>query len=298
MGYLRTHWVGRQALAWSFWVNFALLCLVINLVEPFIRPLHPDGSWFSIILAITYLIVGHLLIYPWQVIGLVRACNRHLKQSSDSVIVTAAQLAIGASLIIGLVTMSTTLQSIFGTPPKTALELARLDADARIPGYNVELIAERSLIRINGEFANGLTGDLEKLLAEEPAVHGIVLNSDGGRIFEARGVARLIGERRMATYVYRMCQSACVTAFIAGSIRHLGEQGRLGFHQYRLKAIHPFIDIVDEQEKDRAFYRSRGIAPDLLARIFTTPHDRMWYPTPDELLDANVVHRLIQHEAM
>ncbi len=298
IGYLRSHWAGRQPLAWSFWVNFALLCTAINLIEPFIRPSAPDRSWLSFAAAVAYLIIGHMLIYPWQVIGLLRACNQHLKGSSDSVIITAAQGAIVVSLIAGLMTMTSTLQSLLATPQKTVLERANFDVEARIPGYKTELIEGQGLIRIDGEFDIGLTRDLETLLAREPEVRGIVLNSDGGRIYEARGVARLIGEHRLATYVYHTCQSACTTAFIAGSMRYLGEQGRLGFHQYRLKAIHPLINIVDEQEKDRAFYQSQGIAPDLLARIFATPHDRMWYPDPGELISANVVHQLIQHRAM
>lgn len=298
MGYLRKHWFGRQELAWSFWINFALLCAAINLVEPFIRPLAPDRSWLSLGLASAYLIIGHLIIYPWQVIGLIRACNRFLKQSGDTVVVTAAQGAIVVSMIAGLVTMSTTLQSMFATPQKTALELAINDVDARVPGYEIALIANRALIRIDGEFDIGLTRDLEALLSQEPAISGIVLNSDGGRIFEARGVAKLIGEHELATYVYRICQSACTTAFIAGNRRHLGEQGRLGFHQYRLKAIHPFIDITAEQEKDQAFYLAQGIAPNLLAEIYKTPHDSMWYPDPSELLSANVVHQVIPHDTM
>lgn len=298
MDYLRTHWVGRQAFSWSFWVNFVLLCALINLAEPFILPSVSDRSWNSIVPAIAYLIVGHLLIYPWQVVGLMRACNRHLKQTGDPFIVTVAQLAIGVSLIMGSMTMWTSLQSIFGTPPKTKLELARLAVEARIPGYEIELVAEGFMVRVEGEIANGLTRDLGELLASEPEVRGIVLKSDGGRIFEARGVARLIGERGLATYVYDTCQSACTTAFIAGSKRHLGELGRLGFHQYRLQTIQPFVNVAKEQEKDLAFFRSQGVAPDLLARVFETPHDSMWYPTRDELLAADVIHQIVPHEAM
>lgn len=298
LGYVQAHWAGRQALAWSFWVNFALLCIVINLVESLIRPATSPSSWFSIILATTYLIVGHLVIYPWQVIGLIRACNKHLKQSSDSAIVTAAQLMIVASVIAGMVTMATTIQSIVEATSDRTPNSAKLDTDAVPPAYKIKLIADEFLILIDGEFVPGLTRDLKELLNSGSDVRGVVLNSDGGRIFEARGIAKLIGERQLATYVYRMCQSACATAFIAGSPRHLGEQGRLGFHQYRLHAINPFIDVAEEQEKDRAFFRSRGIAPDLLARIFETPHETMWYPTPDELMNANVINEIIPHKAM
>ena len=244
--------------------------------------------------AIVYLIFGHLVIYPWQVIGLVRACNQHLKQSSDSAIVTGAQLSIAASVIVGLVTVTNTIQSILGATSETTPAMV----EAPNPAYKIEFLAEHSLIRLDGEFANGLTRNLKQLIIERPGIRGIILNSDGGRIFEARGVAKVIGERRLATYVYDICQSACTTAFIAGSPRRLGEQGRLGFHRYRLKSVYPFIDVAEEQEKDRAFYRAQGIAPDLLARIFETPHDTMWYPTQEELLSAKVIDEVVPHEAM
>jgi hypothetical protein len=298
-GYLRTHWAGRQALAWSFWINFVLLFAAIILIEPAIRPDAADRTWWSIAAAIAYLIVGHLLIYPWQVVGVLRACSRRLQGGGDSVMVTAAQGAIVVSVVAALLTMSTTLHSILATPPRPAPERALAELESRVPDYQIELLAGRSLISIDGGFDVGLTRDLETLLQREPAVQGVVLNSDGGRIYEARGVARLIRKHHLRTYVYRMCQSACTTAFIAGQERYLGEQGRLGFHQYRLlQARHPFIDPKAEEEKDRAFYQAQGIAPALLARVFATPHSSMWYPDPAELLQANVIHRLVHHKVM
>jgi hypothetical protein len=36
----------------------------------------------------------------------------------------------------------------------------------------------------------------------------------------------------------------------------------------------------------------------MLARVFKTPHDSMWYPDSYELLEANVIHHLIRHETM
>ncbi|MGH1481117.1 MAG: hypothetical protein ACRBM6_20690 [Geminicoccales bacterium] len=298
MNYLRAHWFGRQALAWSFWINFALLFSAINLIEPIIRPSTPDRSWLSLAVAIIYLIIGHLIIYPWQVIGLLRACNRYLKGSSDTAIVTAAQGAVAVSAIACLVTMSTTLQSIFAPPQKTSVEKAIIDVAARIPDYEIHVLSDQSLIRINGLFDIGLTRDLKALLDRETTIEGIVLDSDGGRIYEARGVAKLIDEHALSTYVFDICQSACTTAFIAGTTRHLGEQGRLGFHQYRILAIHPFIDPHAEQEKDRAFYRSRGVKPDLLKKIFAAPHDSMWYPEMSELRNGNVIHRIIPHKTL
>lgn len=298
MNYLRAHWFGRQALAWSFWINFALLFATINLIEPLVRPSPPDRSWLSLVVAMIYLIIGHLIIYPWQVIGLLRACNQYLKQSSDAVFVTAAQGAVVISFIACLVTMSTTLQSILARPQLTAVEKAIIDVDARMPGYEIHVLENNSLIRINGLFDVGLTRDLKALLHREATIEGIVLDSDGGRIYEARGVAKLIDDHALSTYVFDICQSACTTAFIAGRTRHLGEHGRLGFHQYRLLAIYPFADIRAEQEKDRKFYHSQGVTADLLKKVHETPHDSMWYPDIIELLSANVVHRVISHKAL
>lgn len=298
MGYLRAHWLGQQTLVWSFWINFAFPFLLINALAQIICPPYVERTSIFALLAGIYLILGCLAVYPWQLVGLIRACDRYLDDNRNTAWTTAIQWvtviqgAIVASLLVIVVTVFSLVQN--GIDLYAPSHPSAADGG---PGYSIELIAEGSLIRFEGNFETGLSSDLKKLLAEKHDVRGIVLNSDGGRVFEARGVAKLIREHQLETYVYGMCRSACTTAFIAGKRRYLGEGGSLGFHRYRLRSVLPVIDVTAEQEKDRVFYQAQGVAPTLLSRIFAAPYESMWYPEIKELLDAKVVHQIAHTEA-
>ena len=173
-----------------------------------------------------------------------------------------------------------------------ALSVDQVDVDL-LPDYQLRVVLEERAIIIDGQIANGLSRDIKVLLAEERSINKIVLNSDGGRIFEARGVARQIIERGLDTFVVGHCRSACTIAFMAGKTRSLGENGQLGFHSYRLNGVMAFVDPEEEQEKDRAFFLRQGLDPGFVERIFATPHSDMWQPHAERLLDAGVIHQIV-----
>ena len=149
-----------------------------------------------------------------------------------------------------------------------------------------------TLVHLFGPLDNGVTRDLEAFLGDHPAVQAIVLDSDGGSIYEGRGVARLIIERGLATYSLGGCSSACTTAFIGGSRRWLAPQARLGFHQYELQSrnLMPNIDSAAELRKDFEQFALQGVDTERLAPALTTPSASMWYPDHALLLEAGVIH--------
>lgn len=119
----------------------------------------------------------------------------------------------------------------------------------------------------------------------------LVLDSGGGRIPAARGLARLVAEAGLDTHVEGTCASACVLVYAAGQNRSLGAQGRLGFHGYKLISVIETIDPQTEQARDAAFYVARGIDAEFIARALSVPHDEMWFPDRSELRAAGVVNR-------
>jgi hypothetical protein len=129
------------------------------------------------------------------------------------------------------------------------------------------------------------------LIARNPEVVGIILDSEGGQIYEGRGLARIITKHRLRTFSLDECLSSCTTAFIAGTTRTLGTNARLGFHQYKTYSIIPSIDVDNEQAKDMAIFVKQGVSPRFLEKIFAQPPESMWWPDIDELLDAGVVHQ-------
>lgn len=296
MKYLRDHWHGDQSLAWSFWVNLVLLRASIFWAERFTGPPVIEDSSLVTATTVVYFAVFHVLVYVWQVVGVLRAGDRYLKGSGSTVWVPAAHVGVIASLILTSVSAFGAMQTVF--IGKRDTDLAAAWERERAARYALSLSDEGRLVNLSGTFELGITKSLASLLGDNPGIRGIVLESDGGYVAEGRGVARLIRDRQLDTYVFRECKSACTTAFIGGRTRTLGEHGKLGFHQYWLEDGYPasLLNPLEEQERDSLFYRGQGIRPDFVNRLFQTPHDDIWYPSHSELLDAGVVQRILYWE--
>jgi hypothetical protein len=159
------------------------------------------------------------------------------------------------------------------------------------PLYSLELIEQDTLIHLRGPFQIGITNRVAGLIDRHPEISGIILDSEGGQIYEGRGLARLIMENKLETYSLDSCLSSCTTAFVAGTTRTLGANARLGFHQYKTYSLIPSINVKNEQAKDMAIFVMQGISADFLEKIFIQPPEEMWWPQIDELVDAGIVHQ-------
>ncbi len=236
-----------------------------------------------------FILIAHAVILPWQIVGLWRSCRRHLEERGDLVVVTFAQAAVIVALVITAGATTTTVQRIIGYRADIA------ESDARTsPRFSLAVIPDGQAVAIEGPIELGLSRALADLLAGEPNIDSIILNSDGGRVFEARGVAKQIIDKKLNTHVTAHCRSACTIAFIAGSTRTLGSNAKLGFHSYRLNAPQALTDPLKEQEKDKVFFLQQGVQQEFVVRAFATPHEDMWHPDVSDLLRAHVVHRIVE----
>lgn len=288
MNYIRHHWQGNSSLAISFWVNFLFLWIVLNFLERFTLPPYIQGEYAVTVAAVLYFVVVRLLVYLWQIVGVLRACDRRVVGLGDRLWARAAQGVVVLSLLPTLIGSFGTYQTVSEYrqnfhPPALAEHQKQ---------YTLDLIEDDTLIHLKGTLEVGVTGHVSKLLQQYPAVAGIVLDSDGGQVYEGRGLAKLIQANALATYSLEHCMSACTTAFIGGTTRTLGANAKLGFHRYKAHSVLPAIDIDSEQAKDMEVFNGQGIDPGFLTRIFNSSHDEMWYPEIDELLSAGVVHQV------
>ncbi len=291
--YLRDHWQGRQSLAWSFWVNLVLLRAAILGLDRFTRPPFVEDPATVAALTVVFFAVCHLAVFAWQIVGVVRACDAYQSNFGASGLLLVIYLAIAAAVALTLVSAIGAFLRLFqpleGEPDYLAWERARaaryeLRLDAAAPG----------LLHFAGSFELGVTRKLAALLDEHPGIRAITLDSPGGQVFEGRGVAMLVQQRGLDTYVFGRCNSACTTAFIAGRTRSLGPHGRLGFHQHWLDADYPayLADPAAEMQRDLEFYAEQGVTAAFRERVFVMPREGLWFPTPGELLTAGVVHRI------
>jgi len=291
-GYIRSHWLGRQSLAWSFWVNLVLIRALLLYAEDFVRFPSRGGGYHSEVAAVAFFLVANVVIYTWQVVGVVRSCDRYLSHYWSSMLVWGAYFGIAVSLLFTFVSALETFQINFLRSDEPLL--SSIWDRERASRYSLTISSDGTHITLTGSFELGLTKKLNALLQEHPGVKAIVISSPGGNIYEGRGVAKLIKQHRLNSYVFETCYSACTTAFIAGATRILGPNGRLGFHSYRVEADYqvPFADTTGEQNYDRKLYESQKIKEEFLNKVFQSAPSELWYPSTKELLESGVVHRI------
>jgi hypothetical protein len=285
--YIKQHWRGRNSLAQAFWVNLVILFVVLGLVEQFIFPPYIKDEPVVTVAVFVYFIVVKLIVYPWQVVGVLRACDLRIKSDSGRSWATAAQIALVMSLAVTLIATIETYQK---------LQVFKRDLELRamiLPGpeYSLDLVKQGKLIHLQGPFEIGITRKVTQLIARNPEVVGIILDSEGGQIYEGRGLARLIRKYELQTFSLEKCLSSCTTAFVAGTTRTLGTNARLGFHQYKTYSLIPSINVANEQAKDMAIFVKQGVSPEFLEKIFVQPPESIWWPEIDELIAAGVVHQ-------
>ncbi len=275
-------------MARAFWVNLVLLYIALEILRRFIFPPYIENEMAVTSAVVIYLVIAKVIIYSWQVVGVLRISDHRIKTDSGRTWANVAQIALVASLAATLLTSIETYQSlqIF----KQDLRLREMPLDE--PEYSLDLIERDTLIHLRGPFQIGITNKVAELIERNPAIAGIILDSEGGQIYEGRGLARVIRENGLKTISLDECLSSCTTAFIAGTTRTLGTNARLGFHQYKTYSIIPSIDVDNEQAKDMAIFIKQGVSPRFLEKIFSQPPEGMWWPEIDELVDAGVVHQI------
>lgn len=292
LNYLTRHWRGEFSLLYAFTVNFIAISLcvygLLRLLQ-FTLSAHPEPLFYlSILLFVLY----WFSIFPWQSIGVIRSSEKNPAGLRNTLWI----LPIQATTIFSTIPFFTGGTSLV----QTGFSLQHQE-DPRFmeiffgdPEYQLSVDTIQQVLTIDGLFDNGLTADLRQRLAQYANINTVHLNSLGGSIYEARGVAQLIIEQQWDTVVTQECSSSCTTAFVAGGKRTLLPGAKLGFHQYRLEATYAMPNqqksINKAQQKDLAFFRTRGLSHEFLDKVFQTSHDEMWYPEHSELLTAGVIN--------
>ena len=288
LNYIKKHWQGRNSLVQAFWLNLVILFVALDVLERYVYPPYVEDEIVVTVAVIVYVIVVKLIVYPWQVVGVLRVCDLRIKSDSGRSWATGAQIAL-------VVSLAATLIATIETYQKLQVFKRNLEIEAMIlpgPEYSLDLVKQGKLIHLQGPLQIGITDRVAQLIERNPAITGIILDSEGGQIYEGRGLARIITKHRLRTFSLDECLSSCTTAFIAGTTRTLGTNARLGFHQYKTYSIIPSIDVDNEQAKDMAIFVKQGVSPRFLEKIFAQPPESIWWPDIDELLDAGVVQRI------
>lgn len=291
--YVIGHWVGSHGLAWSVWVNLVSIRIVVSLLQEWLGPQKGQDFHEHRLLILLLALLAHGVLFIWQAVGTVRASEAHIRAGGSIAPVWGMQLVLVLAFfwVVTYVIDAWQVTSPIIKDRSTQAELAA----ARAAKYSITPTADGRALVLTGSLEGGITKNFAAHLAVHPNLERIVLNSAGGNIYEARGLSQMFRQFGLTTTVYAECSSACTTAFIGGSKRQLGPDGKLGFHQYRIDANYAVLtaDPEREQEKDRALFLQSGVAPWFLDKMFDSLASDLWYPDSAELLDANVITEFV-----
>ncbi|WP_162848037.1 hypothetical protein [Litoreibacter halocynthiae] len=243
-------------------------------------------NWVPVLLFVLFF---HGILFVWQAVGVVRASEAHIRTLGAMAPVWGAQLGLIVAFLWVTVHLHEAWQMTLPIPDTRKLQ-ADFEAE-RAAKYSIEPTVDGRSLTLTGSLELGIVDHLKKRLEASPNVEQIVLNSSGGNIYQARGLANTIGQNGLNTLVLFECNSACTTVFIGGAERQLAPGARLGFHQYRIDAAYTVLNanLVREQERDRAYFLRSGVAAWFIDKMFDSQASEMWYPDLSELIDARVV---------
>ena len=273
--YIVTHWRGEQGLLWSLLVNLAGLRIVIFAIQELAQPAEYQDyhEWAAGVLVAVILLHG--VVFVWQAVGVFRAGEAHIRHFGSIAGHWGAQLAV---IIAFWLTASAALDAWQMTldVPEFGDFAERADSE-RAGRYRIS-VEPGGVVMITGTLELGISTRLASALAEDAGLREVILSSEGGNIYEARGLARIFRDRGLVTTVVDECSSACTTAFIGGRIRQLRSGARLGFHQYRLEADYDVLgaDPKGEEEKDRVLYLAAGVKAGFVSRMHSAAPGSMW----------------------
>jgi hypothetical protein len=241
-----------------------------------------DLTWAHIALPALLCAVGTLFAV-WQIFLVVRAGERN---GPRWLFVLTAGMAAASVFLIGLTVWDRAVPALD--------EMWNLyTGDARLGGgLAVTVSPDGRTLYVQGTYGLRSEDAVRRALADNKGIREVVLAGPGGRASTGFELFRMFRERKLATHVDAGCASACTIAFLGGVERNLGSKGRLGFH----RASFPGMGDSDMYESNRGIRRfliySARLTPAFADRVFETPADSIWVPTPQELLAGGVINRV------
>jgi hypothetical protein len=164
--------------------------------------------------------------------------------------------------------------------------------DTALNDLDVSLSPDGTTLYVSGSYGFGGEDTVARALEQHPGIRTVVLSGPGGRASVGFDLYRMFRQRKLATRVDGDCVSACTFAFLGGVDRSISPGGRLGFH----RASFPGMGDQDMYESNRDLRRflidGGGVTPQFADRVFATPPDSIWVPTPQELLAGRVINRI------
>jgi hypothetical protein len=288
--YIIAHWLGHQSLAWSFWVNLVVLRVLVFSFQTSVGSGDWNGSTALRLVVVVAVVVLHGLLLIWQIVGVVRAADVHFLSQGNMALVWGSQLGAVLLFVLTIIYSIEAIQMTMVSPHQEN-PLARI-ARERANQYSLTVGVAKRELSIDGLIELGITRAVRRIIHDHPSITRVNLTSEGGNIFEARGLAKLFTKRKLDTHIIGVCASACTTAFVGGLKRSAEPGASVGFHQYRIDAKYAIIatDVKKEQTRDANLFLAAGVSEEFVRAMFDRVPQSMWWPSSQELLQAGFIN--------
>lgn len=175
----------------------------------------------------------------------------------------------------------------------------RVSADTGMPSSLVRFESDGSLsttwLRIDGlEMTDGFADRTIAELRRRRAV-GLVINSPGGSVFEARKLGRHLRAMGLRTAVDQACTSACIDVLAGGVERYVTPDAKLGIHQSRVPQRYSSHEGGQRYVADAFLYlREMGVDPDVAIAAASVPNDKILLISLNDALQTGLVTDVIE----
>jgi hypothetical protein len=159
--------------------------------------------------------------------------------------------------------------------------------------FDAEGAVDRTWLVVDGEINDGFADQVIARLRAERAV-GLVINSPGGSLYEARRLGRWLRENGYPVGVSDLCTSACVDVLAAGVERYVTANVRLGIHQSKVPAHLSSHEGGQLSVVSAALYlREMGIDDSIALAAAAVPNNRMYWISLPEALDTRLATKVV-----
>lgn len=131
-------------------------------------------------------------------------------------------------------------------------------------------------LRLDGaEIAEGFADRVIRELRDKKAV-GLIINSPGGSVHEARKLGRYLRANGLRAAVDQACVSACIDVLAGGAERYALRGARLGIHQSRVPTRYSSHEGGQLYVADSYRYlREMGVDADVAIAAASIPNDKL-----------------------
>lgn len=283
--YWRRHWRGELPLAASWWLN----CVALTALSWWAARLAAAAGW-PLHLETRPAYAGYLCVFAvialavpcWQVVGLWRSADRHIR-SRGTLLAGRIHQALATLFMVLVATRALGFVGAEAGPARLAFGL---------PPYGHVLTLRpggRELV-LDGALSLGTAAQVAAELEREPGIRRLRLNSTAGNLIEAGRLRTLIEARQLMTYTTGRCAGPCVFAYLAGRHRYLHRRAALGFEwPGNVRADDPLAIAYREELRRLA---RRGLPPWFLEGWKRATRVTV-YPPPVALWQAGIVNTFL-----